>query len=87
MTDTTLEVGNVLKLTFGPFVATAEVVEIRDEGAVLELNNDARLVGYDSPDRAPNGNVLTTSPFHTFLGRAHFAAADVIYSVGSRAES
>lgn len=75
-----LQVGNRLRLHFGPFEATGEVVEIVDAGARIQINDDATLVGWpgDGVIRALNGAVLTGDPKHTFLGRAHWAAAELL---------
>lgn len=74
-----LKVGDRLRLHFGPFEATGEVVEIIDAGARIDVNDDAVLVGYPEPvSTAPNGTVLTEGAKQTFLGRAHWAAAELL---------
>lgn len=70
-----LQVGDLVTLTHGPFRATWKVIELIDVGARLRYEGDVVFAGYGQPLTAPNGNVLTTDPAHSFLGRAHFASA------------
>lgn len=73
-----MEIGTRIRTKFGPYETVAEVIEVNEVGAVLSLAPTATLVGFDSLTYAPNGTQLTEDKMHTFLGRAHFASADII---------
>jgi hypothetical protein len=73
-----LKVGDLIVQQFGPYEATATVVEIKQQGAVLEYDALARLVGFPDTVEAPDGTQLTEDRAHGFLGRAHWAAAQVV---------
>ncbi len=75
---TTLEVGNTVRLRFGPFLATGEVLAVDEIGAIVLVNDDAELVGFEQAITAPNGQALTTDLRTTFIGRAHWTTTEVI---------
>ena len=70
--------GNVVVLTFGPFRCTATVMEVTDVGIVVAPNDDAKLVGYQRTQYAPNGRALTNDVMHTFIGSAHLHELEVV---------
>lgn len=71
--------GDKVRLTFGPYDAVCTVIEIKDAGAVLECPPTAQLTDDDRWTMlAPNGETLTDKPGTTFLGRAHWPAAEVV---------
>ena len=68
-----LKVGDRIAQQFGPYRALATVVEIKEQGAVLEYDYNAVLRGYPDTISAPDGTPLTTDIAQGFLGRAHWA--------------
>ncbi len=79
-TTADLRVGDELHQQFGPYRATATVVEVNDRGAVLAYAFNAVLVGFPAPQQAPDGTGLTQDPAHGFLGRSLWPAAEVVRS-------
>jgi hypothetical protein len=73
-----LQVGDVVALKYGPFSATGEVVSILRQGAVVQVDDNAQLVGFNKLMQAPNGHVLTKSKTETFIGRAHWRQIEVL---------
>lgn len=67
-----LKVGDVIGIRTLGWVGTAEVVEIKDAGAVLKYSEIATHVPEGMQDViAPNGDFLAPAGFG-FVGRAHF---------------
>ena len=73
-----LKVGDTVRLKYGPYQTTGEVIRIINAGAVVQPAGVATLVGYDETITAPNGTALTQDRGEDFIGRAHWEATDVI---------
>jgi hypothetical protein len=73
-----LKVGDTVRLKFGPYRTTGEVVRIIDAGAVIQPAGVATLVGYDQTMVAPNGDALTEDRGETFIGKAHWESVEVL---------
>jgi hypothetical protein len=72
-----IKVGDKLWLAHPPFLAQWEVIEIKDAGAVLRHTGEVHFTGYGRTQTAEDGTVLTTSPEHAWLGKAHWPATVV----------
>lgn len=73
-----LKVGDVVQTRYGPYESTAKVIEVTEEGAILEPSPTAILVGYEKPRDVPVKSPTAReamNPFREFLGRAHWPAA------------
>lgn len=71
MSDT-LNIGDKIVVDFGPYLASATVVNVTDRGAVLEYADDAKLhTAMLREVTAPDGTVLAAEGFG-FVGKAHF---------------
>lgn len=78
MADNDLQVGDTVRLQFGPFAATGDVVGVDEHGARVLVKDNAQLVGYHYRQRAPDSTPLTEGPNETFIGRAHWASTEKI---------
>jgi hypothetical protein len=73
-----LQVGDTIYCRFGPYTTTAEVVEVKDAGAVLKYADTAKFEPNLTHDTvSPDGKkVLAPAPYG-FLGRAHWPSVMV----------
>jgi hypothetical protein len=69
--------GDKVELRYGPFVAIGEVVEVTDIGASVQVQKEARYVGFEHPTVAPSGRRLATENYD-FIGRAHWHEVTVL---------
>lgn len=73
-----LKVGDTVRLKFGPYRTTGEVIRINYAGAVIQPAGVATLVGFDHTLVAPNGDALTEDRGECFIGKAHWDAVEVL---------
>jgi hypothetical protein len=78
MSKRDLQVGDTVRVQYGPYRSTAEVVRIIDAGAVIRPNGVATLVGFEHLVEAPNGAPLTQDAGEDFIGRAHWGSVKIL---------
>jgi hypothetical protein len=74
-----LNKGDVIAQQHGPFRSMWKVADITEAGAVLDyIPGSVNFTGHGHTLDALNGKPLTSDVNQSFLGRAHWPAAEVL---------